>query len=461
MAKGKKFWTYLEDMEGDKVVWIIVILLILCSVLCLFSSTSHLLTKGQTRLDIVREQIVLSFVGIGILIAAYNIKKVEFWRGLAKIGFIGSLALLLLLVSGLDLGILRPVTINGARRIIQVSIGGHGIQLHVFEIVKVAMVMYLAWAMDALKKGELDKYLPSENARKWAFIYGPFAITVILLITGSGSAAIFMGGIMFLVIMLGGGSLREFLMILATGAVLIGVVAGLNHVSRSEENPRGRIFQRWATIENRIFNGGHEDYEQTVLNARKGSLEYQEALDKIRQPYSAKIAVHQGGLWGKGPGRSEQRYVVPDMSEDYMYSFIIEEYGLLGGMFVLILYLSLLARSSIIVRGCNDLFAKLCVAGLSLLIVGQAFLHIFVNVDFGPMTGQTLPIISHGASAFICFIIAFGVILSLSRISAKEMKKMQREAQPLVELEQVQQEQQSGLEDLEDFESEKIYDQEV
>lgn len=461
MAKGKKFWTYLEDMEGDKVVWIIVILLILCSVLCLFSSTSHLLTKGQTRLDIVREQIVLSFVGIGILIAAYNIKKVEFWRGLAKIGFIGSLALLLLLVSGLDLGILRPVTINGARRIIQVSIGGHGIQLHVFEIVKVAMVMYLAWAMDALKKGELDKYLPSENARKWAFIYGPFAITVLLLITGSGSAAIFMGGIMFLVIMLGGGSIREFLMILATGAVLIGVVAGLNHVSRSEENPRGRIFQRWATIENRIFNGGHEDYEQTVLHARKGSLEYQEALDKIRQPYSAKIAVHQGGLWGKGPGRSEQRYVVPDMSEDYMYSFIIEEYGLLGGMFVLILYLSLLARSSIIVRGCNDLFAKLCVAGLSLLIVGQAFLHIFVNVDFGPMTGQTLPIISHGASAFICFIIAFGVILSLSRISAKEMKKMQREAQPLVELEQVQQEQQSGLEDLEDFESEKIYDQEV
>lgn len=461
MAKGKKFWTYLEDMEGDKVVWIIVILLILCSVLCLFSSTSHLLTKGQTRLDIVREQIVLSFVGIGILIAAYNIKKVEFWRGLAKIGFIGSLALLLLLVSGLDLGILRPVTINGARRIIQVSIGGHGIQLHVFEIVKVAMVMYLAWAMDALKKGELDKYLPSENARKWAFIYGPFAITVLLLITGSGSAAIFMGGIMFLVIMLGGGSIREFLMILATGAVLIGVVAGLNHVSRSEENLRGRIFQRWATIENRIFNGGHEDYEQTVLHARKGSLEYQEALDKIRQPYSAKIAVHQGGLWGKGPGRSEQRYVVPDMSEDYMYSFIIEEYGLLGGMFVLILYLSLLARSSIIVRGCNDLFAKLCVAGLSLLIVGQAFLHIFVNVDFGPMTGQTLPIISHGASAFICFIIAFGVILSLSRISAKEMKKMQREAQPLVELEQVQQEQQSGLEDLEDFESEKIYDQEV
>ena len=461
MAKGKKFWTYLEDMEGDKVVWIIVILLILCSVLCLFSSTSHLLTKGQTRLDIVREQIVLSFVGIGILIAAYNIKKVEFWRGLAKIGFIGSLALLLLLVSGLDLGILRPVTINGARRIIQVSIGGHGIQLHVFEIVKVAMVMYLAWAMDALKKGELDKYLPSENARKWAFIYGPFAITVLLLITGSGSAAIFMGGIMFLVIMLGGGSLREFLMILATGAVLIGAVAALNHVSRSEENPRGKIFQRWATIENRIFNGGHEDYEQTVLHARKGSLEYQEALDKIRQPYSAKIAVHQGGLWGKGPGRSEQRYVVPDMSEDYMYSFIIEEYGLLGGMFVLILYLSLLARSSIIVRGCNDLFAKLCVAGLSLLIVGQAFLHILVNVDFGPMTGQTLPIISHGASAFICFIIAFGVILSLSRISAKEMKKMQREAQPLVELEQVQQEQQSGLEDLEDFESEKIYDQEV
>ena len=454
MATGKKknIWTFLEEMEGDKVVWIIVLLLILCSVLCLFSSTSHLLTKGQTRLDIVKEQIVLSFVGIGILIGAYNIKNVKVWRFIGKIGFAGSMVLLLILVSGVNLGIVRPITINGARRILQFSLGGHGIQIHVFEIVKVAMVMYLAWAMDALKKGELNKYFLTDSARKWAFVYGPFGVTVVLLITGSGSAAIFLGGIMFLVIMLGGGTFREFLMMIGAGLVMILLVAGLNHASK------GSIFGRWTTIERRIFSGDHEDEEYIVSTERPGTKRFQDALDKIRQPYSAKIAVKQGGIIGKGPGKSEQRYVVPDISEDYMYSFIIEEYGLLGGLFVLVLYLSLLARSSIIVRGCNDLFAKLCVAGLSLLIVGQAFLHIFVNVDFGPMTGQTLPIISHGASAFLCFIIAFGVILSLSRISAKEMKKIQKAAQPLVELEQVQEAQQSGLEDLEDFENEKYYD---
>ena len=118
---------------------------------------------------------------------------------------------------------------------------------------------------------------------------------------------------------------------------------------------------------------------------------------------------------------------------------------------MIFLYVSLLARASIIVRNCGkDLYAKISVAGLCLLITGQAFLHMFVNADIGPMTGQTLPLISHGNSAFLCFSLAFGIILSFSRIAQRRIEKEQREAQPLIELKENVR---AGLDDLDAFES--------
>ena len=137
-----------------------------------------------------------------------------------------------------------------------------------------------------------------------------------------------------------------------------------------------------------------------------------------------------------------------------MYSFIIEEYGLWGALIVIFLYVSLMARGSIIVRNCGkDMYAKLTVAGLCLLITGQAFLHMFVNADIGPMTGQTLPLISHGNSAFLCFSLAFGIILSFSRIAQRRIEKEQREAKPLMELKENVQ---AGLDDLDAFETDGI-----
>ena len=230
------------------------------------------------------------------------------------------------------------------------------------------------------------------------------------------------------------------------GMVILGACFGLYSATRHSERP---LFDRIGTAISRI--GNDTDYERMFLEARPGSTDYQTALDKIRQPYSAKIAIHQGGLIGKGPGQSTQRYVVPDMSEDYMFSFIIEEYGLLGAILVIFLYVSLLARSSLVARNCGkDLYAKLSVAGLSLLITGQAFLHMFVNADIGPMTGQTLPLISHGNSAFLCFSLAFGVILSISRIASRKMELEQKNAEPLIE---AHSDIQQDLLDLDDFES--------
>ena len=447
--KKKTIWNFFENTEGDKVVWIIVLMLIMFSILCIFSSTSRLLGPGQSRLDIVWDHLKIVIFGLALILVCYAIPSLNFFRKLSSLGFIFSLGLLAVLISGVDLGFVKSIEINGARRIIQVG----PLQLHVNEVVKVAMVLYLAWAIDAFKRKELKLLNDTPKYQKIFYIYGPFLLITLLLLPGSNSAALFTGGIMFLTILLGGDSGKDLGILLLAGIAALALCIGVYKISG------GKVFGRIGTGLSRVLD--KEDYEAIVMKSRAGSVEYYQALDEIRQPYSAKIAVHQGGLIGKGPGQSTQRYVVPDISEDYMFSFIIEEYGILGGMIIVILYLSLLARSAIIVRNCGkDLYAKLAVAGLALLISGQAFLHICVNVDIGPMTGQTLPLVSHGASAFLCFCIAFGVILSISKIASKRIDKEIRNADPLVDLHQ-DQTIETGLADLDDFESGADINQEL
>ncbi len=439
MSKGKRtVWNVFERIEGDKVVWIIALMLILISIVCIFSSTSRLLEGHQTRLDIVRSQLVIVFAGLALIIICYSIRNIRFFRWCSQWGFLLSFAMLALLLSKIDVGFIKSIELNGARRILQIA----GVQVHVFEVVKVAMVMYLAWALDAFSKGEL-KGPRKDIWKKVLYIYAPFLLTLVMIVPGSNSAALFIGTIMFIVILLGGGNLRDMSILAAAAVVILLACWGIYEVS-------GRKYMgRIGTAISRISD--HDNWEQQVIDSPVGSKEYYEALDKIRQPYSAKIAIKEGGILGKGPGQSTQRYVVPDISEDYMFSFIIEEYGLWGALIVIFLYVSLLARGSIIVRNCGkDTFAKISVAGLCLLITGQAFLHMFVNADIGPMTGQTLPLISHGNSAFLCFSLAFGIILSFSRIAQRRIEKEQREAQPLMEYsENVQ----AGLQELDDFET--------
>lgn len=441
-AKKSSFWNFADRFEGDKVVWIIVLLLFLSSIVCMFSSTSRLLDEGATRVDLVKEQFVVVLFGLAIIIGLYNIRNIKFFRFFSAFGFATSFILLLLLDSRVQLPFMRAIEINGAYRILKIG----SLQVHVFEVVKVAMVMYLAFAIDALKRDALPLKKLNEEWRKIIFIYAPFIITFVMIIPGSNSSALVIGTIMLIVILLGGGSARDMTLLILAGAAAVGICVGIYKLSD------GKYMERIGTGISRIME--KDDWEKQFLASRKGSIEYQEALDAMRQPYSAKIAIHEGGVLGKGPGQSTQRYVVPDISEDYMYSFIIEEYGFVGGVLVIFLYISLLARGSIIVRNCGkDQFAKLSVAGLCILISGQAFLHMFVNADIGPMTGQTLPLISHGTSAFICFCIAFGVILSFSRIAARRIDKETRAAAPLMEMHE---EVRAGLDDLDAFESGKM-----
>ena len=423
--------SFMDRLAGDKVVWIIVLFLCLISLVAIFSSTSQLATEANTRIDIVRTHFLTILGGLALITLLYKINNIKVFKWLSKWGFLLSLAMLLVLDCHLKVGPVAAKPINGAWRILKVG----GFQIHVFEIIKVAMVMYLAWAVDTFRNGGfklLDKlseierlhFLGTDAAKKVICIYAPVLVICVASLPGGNSNALFIAALMFITILLAGMPFKDLLLIGALGILLLFGCIGIWKVSG------GKYFERIGTLVSGSRFGN--DGEERFLDARKGTVEYQKALDKIRQPIGAKLAIKRGGVFGKGPGNSAQKYVVPVIYEDYIYSFIIEEYGLFGGILVIILYISLLARASIIARNCDDKFAKYVIAGLSVMISAQAMMHILVNCDVGLLTGQTLPLISYGTSAFLCVSIAFGIILSISRMATRRIEREAAKADPIV-----------------------------
>ena len=425
----------INSIEGDKVIWIVALLLIVISVLVIFSSTP--LLSDKTRIEIMKEHGKIALFGLGLIFFLYKfIRRIGIYRFFSQFGFIISLVLLVILDAHgkLDIGPLQAAYRNGAWRTLELN----GLQIHVFEIVKVAMVMYLAWALHGMKqdKDALDKgvesptfrianwlskkkkleFMGSPLAKRTLYIYIPVLLTSVLVLVGSNSSGIFIGGVLIGILLLGGVPLKELLVAGAALLLTLGVCFGIYKISD------GKYMDRMATFESRM----ESTYDTVILEKyEERSPEFYEALDSIRQPYGAKVAVHEGKLLGKRIGNSTQKYSVVHIYSDYMFSFIVEEAGLIGGIFIMLLYLSLIARCSTIISLCRNEFAKVAIGGLALLITGQAFLHILVNAGILPMTGQTLPLLSDGATAFLTSCLSFGIILSISKMANTKMKQME------------------------------------
>lgn len=438
------FWNFIDNIEGDKVVWIIVFLLIMVSILAIFSSTSLLKEGSKDRMDFIMDHMVIVGIGLLLIFGLYNIKKIAVFRILSQFGFGLSIILLLLLDFHVKIpGVIEAERINGAWRTLRIA----NQQLHVFEVVKVSMVMYLAWAIHAYKedqeaigKRKKSKYLKIANSlaggrnsasssqsfwKRAIYMYIPILTVCVLTLMGSGSSAVFIGVILIATLLIGGMPFKEIALAGAAGLACLLLIVGVYNATDGKVFGK---FERIATMNSRLS----ADYDAARLNElRPRSREFYDLLDDIKQPYSAKIAVHEGGLLGKGSGNSTQKYVVSNIYGDYMFSFLVEEYGLFGGILIILLYVSMLARGSTIARLCSNEYAKIAVGGLSVLITGQAFMHMFVNVDLGPMTGQTLPLISHGSFAFLVFCIAFGVILSISRMARNRIREEEEAAIPI------------------------------
>lgn len=449
-AKGG-FWNLIDNIEGDKVVWIIVFMLILISALAVFSSTSMLVEGNKDRVDMLRTHALFIGAGLGLIYLLYKIKSIRFFRVLSQTGFAFSLILLLILDTGMNLGFIKSANYNDATRVLLLF---NKFQIHVFEFVKVAMVMYLAWALHSYRqdqegteaeKSRFTFWIANRLARhpkfKFAgsawfkrifYIYLPVVIVTALSKPGSNSSMIFIGGVSLIILWIGRMPVKELCIIIATGILGLASLVGVYYISDGKYCKGMRI----DTLISRLTDKYSIDTlieEENNPQGGKYSDNWYHIRGKIKQPYTAIIAVHQGGLVGKGSGNSTQKYIVTHIYSDYMFSFIVEEYGLLGGILIIILFVSLLARGAMIARLCQNDFAKFAVGGLSFMITSQAFMHIMVNADIGFMTGQTLPLISDGRFAFIMFCIAFGIILSISKIAKKQIKAEEEKAVPIYE----------------------------
>ncbi len=428
----------LEDIKGDKIILTILMLLIIVSMLSISSSTSMLaLELDMTRLDIIREQVFTIAVGLGITALVYFLFKYNHIKALSRWGFVISFCLLMILILRIKLpGIIEVGKMNEAERIIKVF----GMNIHVVEVIKLGMIMYTAWAISsyhenelkwgkilhskiATRKPQLGKLLTTKTLNKWIYIYFPIGFASVIAAGMSLFTSIFIIGLCGVMIVIGKILRPRYVLHFAIAAAAVSAsVMILNRISD------GGMFSHLQSSLNRF----DIQYEKALKEA-DGTADFQKVLDKVRQPISAKYAIKEGGLFGKGPGNSTQKYVVPIIYEDYMFAFIVEEYGIFGVLLVLILYSSLLARGNIIVRNIREEFGKMAVVGIVFLISGQAMFHILMNIGIFPISGQTLPMISHGKFSFWIFSAAFGVLLNLSKLGKENIERETKQSAPILE----------------------------
>ena len=428
----------MDRFAGDKVIFLIALFLMLISVISLFSSTPRLATDlGTDRMSIMLDQIKVVAIGFVIILVLYLVGRPQWYRKLSMLGFGVSFALLLVVALNLNLGFVRAGTMNGARRLLIVA----GQKIHIYEFVKLFMVMYLGWALDTFKRGEFKwgprlaekfprlEFLNRDIWQKIIYIYLPILLTVVMVSTGSNSSALFMGLIMILMVLVGGLDFKDVAIVGAILLVGFGLMFGAYKLGILKET-------RLGTLVSRLTNDDDATMKK-LLESKRGSKDWQEAKDELDQPVGALLAIKEGGVLGKGIGNSTQKYQVPVIFSDYMFSFIVEETGLWGALILILLYFSLLARGTLIAKMCDNYYDKMIVAGLIILVTGQAFMHMAVNVHLPlvPQTGQTLPLVSHGANSFLVFAVVFGILISISRDARENMERKEAEADanPIIE----------------------------
>lgn len=379
-----------NHLQGDKQIWWILGLLSLISVVTVYSSISSLAYRqagGNTEAVILRHVL---FLVIGVVVT-YFVHKID----ISRYAHIAKILLYLspfLLIYTLMFG----VSIGNARRWINVM----GLSFQTADFVKLVLIVNLA-AMLASK-------IHIEYKRKDLLeIIAWCGLIVFLISLSSFSSAIILGFTCFIIMWIGkvpGRYLRSLTLVIL-GVISFALVAGfLIKVTTGKE--MGRV----STVIDRTegFIGKDLDRDGYVGGYLGG---------KSSQKNFAHVAIAKGGILGVGPGNSSQKNVLPEAYSDYIYSIVIEEYGLVGGLFVLGLYLWLLARGIVNIDHTERAFGGLLCVGLTLLLVFQAFAHMAINVGLGPVTGQTLPLISRGGTSALFSFIAMGIVLSVSKHS--------------------------------------------
>jgi len=361
-------------IKGDRIIWMVIMILLVISLLSIYSSTGSLAYQhrsGNTFFYLFRQ---LKFILLGLLII-YFVHLVPY-RVFSKI----SVSALYLALPLLVLTLVAGTKINEATRWLQIP--GTGLTIQPSDFAKIALVMYVAKILS----------VNQNNIKDFRGVFGKISMaivgTCVLILPANLSTAAIVFITAFSLMFVGRIPVRYLALMIITGMFGLSIFVGGSLLLNKE----GRI----ATWKNRIeayVDGEGDNY----------------------QADQAKVAIVQGGLFGKGPGNSTQRNLLPHPYSDFIYAIIIEEYGtLIGGVLMVALYLWLFFRAGLIVRRSRSTYGAFLAYGLSLGLVLQAFVNMAVAVGLVPVTGQTLPLVSMGGSSIFFTSMATGMILSVS-----------------------------------------------
>jgi cell division protein FtsW len=375
-----------KTFKGDRVIWGLVVLFMFYSLLAVYSSSvgvAFMKYSGNTTY-FLRTQFIMLVLSLTIIVVVHYLPY-RIYFSLAGLFLIISVGLLVLTFA-------FGSRVNEATR--WLVIPGTGFSLQTSDVAKVALVLYLARSL-AKFQNELNNFmLVTRN-----FIF-PVAVICGLILPENLSTALMIFGISMIIMFIGRVPFRFLLTYVGLGVAGVVLFALLLTVVRKDNR-----VQVWKNRIEHFFSGTSDE-------------------DNDYQANQAKIAISTGGLFGKAPGKSTQRNMLPQSNSDFIFAIIIEEYGLLFGAIPLILaYMILLFRGITISKKCETAFPAYMVMGLIVMIVVQAMLNMMVAVGLFPVTGQTLPMVSWGRTSVLMMSFSIGAILSVSRVVNARIKK--------------------------------------
>ena len=393
--------------KGDGVIWGVVILLSLVSLLAVYSSTGTLAYQSQdaSAASYILKHFSLLVLSLVIIFVVHNI-PFKLYSRLSQIFLLIALILLVLTISS-------GTTYNQARR--WLTVPGIGLTLQTSDFAKLALVMYVARILS------VKQYSIRHSREVLGYLFIPILLVCGMILPSNLSTAAILFTTVMILMFIGRMRIKYLFSLMLVGIFLLAVLVG------------------------GIMLAGHQARVATWENRIEGFVGVEEQDNY--QVEQSKIAIATGGLLGKGPGNSTQRDFLPHAYSDFIYALIVEEYGFIGGLAILFLYLFLLYRAGVIVKKSTRTFGAFLSIGLALLLVLQAIINMGVTVHLFPVTGQTLPFVSMGGSSLVFTSIAIGIILNVSRSVDKDKALSDTEATEDAETEDEYEYEKEGQED--------------
>jgi cell division protein FtsW len=383
--------TIFKNIQGDSVIWAIIGVLAIFSFLPVYSASSNLayLYGDGNTFKFLAKHFAHLVLGFGILYGVHKIPY-HYFRGLSMIALPIVVVLLLITMA-------QGTTIGGANASRWIRVPLVGVTFQTSTLAAVVLMTYVA------------RYLSTIESKLVSFketllpLWLPVFLIIGLILPANFSTAAIIFAMVVLLVFIGGYPFRYLAIILTTGLLLLSLFV-LSAKAFPEVFP------------NRV----------DTWISRVASFVDKTDKDADYQIIKAKTAIASGGITGLGPGKSVQKNFLPQSSSDFIYAIIVEEFGLLGALVVMVVYLLLLFRLVVVAHKSSSMFAKLLVIGVGLPVVFQALVNMAVAVELFPVTGQTLPLISSGGTSIWMTCLALGIVLSVS--AKREVEKNEQQA---------------------------------